>query len=125
METPALSLQPGTYKATQSLTVTCGTPEAGIFYTIDKTDPTPASLPYSGPIEVSHSMTVSVRGFKSGWSPSEIVRAAFEITGVTAPPEFSIFPGAGGVFLQTGAVHILRDPQGRGPLHDRRKRAHR
>lgn len=50
---PVMSLPPGFYSGTQSVTLTCADPAATIRYTTDGSDPTPASTAYTGPISIS------------------------------------------------------------------------
>ncbi len=50
---PIFSLAPGFYAGAQSVSITCADPSASIRYTLDGTDPTPASPLYTAPIQIS------------------------------------------------------------------------
>ncbi len=89
---PEFSLSPGTYTEPKNLEITCPSPEAVIHYTTDGSEPTQASRSSTEVIRVDQSMIISARVFRAGWAPSEIVEAAFVITGTVAPPEFSLKP---------------------------------
>ncbi|MBL4861922.1 MAG: chitobiase/beta-hexosaminidase C-terminal domain-containing protein [Crocinitomicaceae bacterium] len=51
--TPVMSLAPGFYTGTQTVTITCADPAATIRYTTNGSDPTAASTAYTGPINIS------------------------------------------------------------------------
>ncbi|MBT3202397.1 MAG: SUMF1/EgtB/PvdO family nonheme iron enzyme, partial [Phycisphaerales bacterium] len=57
--------------------VSCDTPEAEIFYTIDKTIPTRKSGRWSGSLKIEPGATLRARAFCKGLDPSEIVEAVY------------------------------------------------
>lgn len=57
----------------------CSTENAKIYYTLDGTDPSDASLLYYNPIELNVSTTIKAIAVKYGWTDSEIVTATFVI----------------------------------------------
>jgi hypothetical protein len=61
------------------VTVTCGTADAAIYYTLDGTDPAETSMPYTQPLYLKNSAQLKVRGFKASMQPSEIALASFTI----------------------------------------------
>src|SRR5271170_3642319 len=77
---PALSLAPGTYTGTQTLTITDSTPGAAIYYTIDGPAPTAASAVYnpSQPLSVSTSQTVQAVAIAGAYS-SSVVSSTYTI----------------------------------------------
>lgn len=77
--TPELSLSTGTYTGTQTVTISCTTDGASIYYTLDGTDPTSASTLYEGAISISENKTLKAIAVKSGMDDSEIVTAVYTI----------------------------------------------
>ena len=55
---PTFDPDGGTYSSAQSVTISCTTPGAAIYYTTDGTEPTTGSTLYSGAINVDESMTI-------------------------------------------------------------------
>ncbi|MBW6514653.1 MAG: SUMF1/EgtB/PvdO family nonheme iron enzyme [Candidatus Syntrophosphaera sp.] len=70
----------GTYSTSVSVTITCATSGAEIRYSTDGSDPTEASILYSDPITVSAFTNLKARGFKSGWDPSPVASATYQVT---------------------------------------------
>ncbi len=77
--TPTFSPAAGTYTAAQSVTISCSTSGATIYYTTDGTTPTTSSSVYSSAIAVSSSMTIKAIAVKSGMTNSEVASAAYTI----------------------------------------------
>ncbi|MDQ2732675.1 MAG: chitobiase/beta-hexosaminidase C-terminal domain-containing protein, partial [Armatimonadota bacterium] len=50
----------------QPITLTCDTPQTQIRYTLDGTDPTPASPLYKGPFTLTTGATIKARAFRNG-----------------------------------------------------------
>jgi len=67
---PKFSLAPGTYKGTQSVTLSSGTPGATMYYTTNGTPATPASTLYSTAISVAASETINVLAVAAGFANS-------------------------------------------------------
>ena len=67
----------GTYTDAQNVTITCETPGAEIRYTLDGSEPSTSSTLYTGAINLSSSITLKVRAFKSGWVESDIVTQTY------------------------------------------------
>ena len=65
--TPATDL----YYETQTVTITCATPDAVIRYTTDGTVPTESSTVYSAPFTVSATTTITAKAWKANMIPSE------------------------------------------------------
>ena len=79
--TPVFSPAPGTYGATQHVSISCDTPDAAIHYTTDGTDPTESSQVYSGaPLEIKETKTIKAKAYKSGVLSSEIAVGIYTIT---------------------------------------------
>ena len=76
---PAISPAAGTYTAAQSVTITCATTGASIYYTVDGTTPTSASTLYSAAFNVSASATVKAIATATSMTDSNVVSAAYVI----------------------------------------------
>ena len=59
--TPVISPATGTYTSTQTVTITDSTSNSSIFYTLDGSQPTTSSTPYTGSFTVSSTTTVHPR----------------------------------------------------------------
>ena len=84
---PTFSPVAGTYNANQSVTISCGTTDATIYYTTDGNDPTTGSSVYSGAISVTTTTTIKALATKSGLSNSDIASATYVLQ--CATPTFS------------------------------------
>lgn len=92
---PAFSPAAGTYNTPIQVTIQTQTTNASIFYTLDDTEPTEASLLYEAPIGLNCSATIKARAFKPGFNPSQTVQAQYIVhTDITvSAPVFSPIPG--------------------------------
>jgi hypothetical protein len=103
--TPAASIAAGTYSAAQSVTLSCATENAAIYYTTNGNNPTETSARYSGAINISATTTLKAIAVKDGMNNSSVLTAVYTIqTGATvATPTAN--PAAGAV--QKGAEVTL------------------
>lgn len=68
----------GFYSAPFSLTITCTTPDADIYYTTDGSAPIENEMPaagsihYTGPIAISENACIRAAAIKTGWRPTNI-----------------------------------------------------
>jgi len=88
---PTFNPGAGLYAAPQSVVLSCATPNATIFYTLDGSTPTPASLVYSSPIAVNANEIINAIATAVSYSPSSLATASYAIQ--AAAPTFS--PGSG------------------------------
>jgi len=80
-ETPTFNPSAGAYTGTQSVTISCGTSGATIRYTLDGSEPTSSSAPYSGPISVNTgSVTIKAKSSMSGMADSATASATYTIS---------------------------------------------
>ncbi|MBW2053605.1 MAG: zinc-ribbon domain-containing protein, partial [Deltaproteobacteria bacterium] len=86
LSTPAFSVKPGKYIAAQQVVISCATPEAEIYYTIDGTYPAENSIPYTQPVHLKKSAVIKARALLTDWEPSEVAEAKYHITGRVASP---------------------------------------
>lgn len=78
VRTPTFSPDGGTFTSPQSVTISCATDGATIYYTIDGTTPTVSSTPYTEPITVSESLTLMAIAVKDN-EQSSVATASFVI----------------------------------------------
>ena len=74
---PVIDPKGGTFTGEQTVTITCETEGARIYYTTDGSDPTADSTLYTGAFTLTASATVKAVAVKDGCPASEIVTAAF------------------------------------------------
>ena len=76
---PTFEPEGGTYFEEQTVTISCGTPDATIYYTLDGSDPTINSMVYAAPIDVAENMTIKAFAVKEGFNDSNIAEAEYTI----------------------------------------------
>lgn len=92
--TPAISPAGGTFTSPQSISISCASAGAQIYYTLNGIDPTSSSTLYTAPFIVSTSNMVKARAYVAGYDTSSIDVQTYIInTPVAATPTFS--PGGG------------------------------
>jgi subtilisin family serine protease/chitodextrinase len=75
--TPVISSAYSSYTGSQTITITCATDEATIYYTTDGANPTTSSAVYSAPITVFASCTVKAMAVKDGMANSNLSYATY------------------------------------------------
>lgn len=76
---PVISPNGGFFNAYPEVSISTYTPGASIYYTLDGSEPTLDSSPYTGPFIIQSSLTLSARAFKENMTSSAIVTAGFEL----------------------------------------------
>ena len=79
--TPTFTPAEGTYSSTQTVTISCETSGATIYYTTDGTIPTTSSTTYSAAISVSSTTTIKAIAAKSDMTTSDMASATYTISG--------------------------------------------
>ena len=74
---PVFSPAPGSFSGTQTITLTCATTGASIYYTTDGSAPTAASILYSGSFTLSDTTTVKAIAIKTGLTDSAVATATY------------------------------------------------
>jgi hypothetical protein len=102
--TPTFTPAGGTYSSNQSVTISCATSGAVIYYTTDGTAPTIASRVYGSAILVSGSRSVTIKAMatKAGLPNSPVATATYAITASSAI--FSYPPSGTGGLIQSSLV---------------------
>jgi len=109
--TPAAKPGQGTYTAVQSVTLSCDTEGAAIYYTIDKTTPTSSSTLYASPISIAKTTTLKAIAIKSGMDDSDVMTAVYTI----GPPGKVATPAASpdsGIYELAQNVTLSCDTEG-------------
>lgn len=92
--TPSISPAAGTYNDDQTVTITCATGGASIYYTTDGSTPDSGDTLYSGGFTLGASATVKAIAIKTGYTDSAVASNA--ITLQVATPTFSPVAGSYG-----------------------------
>ncbi len=74
---PTITPDGGTFRDAQTVTITCATEGADIYYTTDGSVPTVSAALYSGPITLTETATIKAIAVKDGMTASAVVSAAF------------------------------------------------
>jgi hypothetical protein len=81
--TPTATPAAGTFNTVQTVSLSCSTDGATIYYTIDGSNPTITSTPYSSAIDIEVTTTVKAIAFKEGMNDSGILTAMYVLRPVT------------------------------------------
>ncbi|MBE6296124.1 MAG: hypothetical protein E7086_06455 [Bacteroidales bacterium] len=93
VSTPVISPAGGEVEEGTTVTITCATEGATVYYTTDGTEPTTSSAVYSGAITVNSAMTIKAMAAKSGnYTNSGVATATFTIKEVIVEPETPVEP---------------------------------
>jgi hypothetical protein len=96
---PTFTPSPGTYTATQHVTISTKTAGAIIYYTTNGATPTSSSTKYVGPVTISNTQTLKAIAVASGLTNSAVSSGLYTIA--AAAPTFSPAPGT-----YTTAQHV-------------------
>ncbi len=77
--TPTMSPNGGAVDKGTTVTITCATDGADIYYTTDGSTPSASSTKYTTPITVNEGMTINAIGIKAEWLDSSVVTKNFKI----------------------------------------------
>ena len=76
---PTFNPEPGQVKVGSTVSISCETDGATIYYTVDGTTPTAESSVYSSPITVNEAITIKAFASKAGMKDSKVVAAAYTV----------------------------------------------
>ena len=102
--TPTFTPAPGTYTTIQTVTLADTTANATIYYTIDGSTPTTASMKYTGALTVSATETINAIATATGFTQSAVGSGAYTINLPTAATP--AFTPAGGMYTSAQSVTI-------------------
>ena len=88
--TPTFSPKGGRYAEAQTVSITCATAGATIYYTLDGTAPTTSSTRYTGPITISETKTLKAMAVSDG-EESATATAKYTIGQATSDPTTTTF----------------------------------
>jgi alpha-tubulin suppressor-like RCC1 family protein len=94
LQQPGFSPVPGGYLSPITVTISSGTPGAALFYTLDGSDPTQSSSPYSQPLSLTSATQVRARAYLDGY-PASAVTTGDYYTNLGVLPTPTIAPAAG------------------------------
>lgn len=101
---PEFGLASGEYEGAQTVTITCATSDATIYYTTDGTTPTTTSNKYEAPLTITASTTLKAIAIDSKGNESDVVTANYTIYAPTiSTPELSV---ASGTYTTSQTVEI-------------------
>lgn len=91
---PVFSVESGTYNEPQTITISCSTVSAQIYYTIDGTDPGSNAIQYTSPVVISETSTLKAMAIRSGWTDSDVASSNYNINmQPVSAPNFSLVEG--------------------------------
>ncbi len=92
--TPTFSVAGGTFTSAQTVTITDATAGSAIYYTVDGSMPTTASMRYTAPVSVAATETLNAIATASGYSQSAVASVTYTINQPpAATPVFSPVAG--------------------------------
>ena len=117
---PEFSVAGGSYTEPQTVTITCATEGATIYYTTDGTEPTASSTEYTSAISINETTTLKAIAVKDGQS-SAVAEATYTIKTVTSVASLQaanaldddtefIYTGEAVVVWRDGSQMWLQDP---------------
>jgi hypothetical protein len=112
--TPTFNPVAGAYALAQSVTISCATAGASIYYTTDGSAPTTSSTPYTTPVTVSATSTLKALAAKTGYSNSAVGSAAYTI-GLEFPQTMFTGGEKGAVWNASNADARFQDTSGTTP----------
>jgi len=96
---PTFNPPAGTYASAQTVTISCATPGATIFFTVDGTVPTTFSTVYSTPINMAVNTTLEALATAPGMADSPVAVGTYNISGGGGG-----FSGSGATTFQYGGT---------------------
>ncbi len=107
VESPTFTPTAGAYTSAQSVSLSCETTGATIYYTTDGSDPTSSSTKYTSPINVSSTTTIKAIAI-NGDNKSQIVSAVYAImehAGTAADP-YSVADARAAIDVNMGITDV-------------------
>ncbi len=99
-----------------TVTITCETDSARIYYTLNGTEPSSASTYYSGSFSVSGSCTIKAIAIKANFNDSDVAICNYDKSAVTCvKPEFTVNSGTVSISTATSEASIYYTTDGTTP----------
>lgn len=111
VKTPAISPNGGTFTGSRSITISCETSGAVIYYTTDGTEPTAGSTPYNSSFPLTATATVKAIAIKSGMRDSDVMAVTF-----TRQTDVSFSSSTGGSSTGNAVVAIAPEESPNHPV---------
>ncbi len=89
VEAPFFTPASGAFETSQQVEISCNTPDADVYYTIDGSMPTTASTVYSGAITLNDTATVKAIAAKAGMLDSQVQSATYTKLSASFSEDFS------------------------------------
>ena len=96
VSTPEFNVESGAVDSGTSVTISCATEGAKIYYTTDGTEPTASSTEYTGAISITEAVTLKAIAVKDGMNDSAVASASYTIY----TPKYSV----GDFVLKDGTI---------------------
>ena len=110
--TPVADIAPGSYDDAQQVTLACDTEGAGIYYTLDGTEPTRNSKQYTGAITMSDTGMVRARAFADGYIDSTVSTSTYFIGETHDLPLISLVTDPDNLWNNETGIYVLGpDPE--------------
>ena len=90
---PQLTPTPGTFVSSVTVTISCTTPGASIYYTTNGVDPDTSATLYTGPVTLTTTTVLKAIAGEAGMTDSPVVGGTYTILQPVAGPTFA--PPAG------------------------------
>ncbi|HET6558536.1 MAG TPA: CotH kinase family protein [Prolixibacteraceae bacterium] len=103
---PVFSVAGGFHSGAQSVEIATPSPGARIFYTLDGTEPTMSSTPYSGPLSMTKTSVLRVRTFVDGFLPGAIVTQSYFIDEPVNLPVISLVTDPDHFFSDETGIYV-------------------
>lgn len=107
---PTFTPAAGTYSEAQSVTISCATSGATIYYTLDGEEPTDQSTEYTGAINVSETTTIKAIAYDATGASSNVASATYNILSIghagTEADPYTVADARAAIDLNTGVTGV-------------------
>jgi hypothetical protein len=104
--TPAFSIAGGFYPGSQTVEITVTSQDAGIFYTLDGTEPSTSSLTYADSIVLTETSVLRVKTFENGLLPGLTITQSYFIDEPMNLPVISLVTDPDNFFSDETGIYV-------------------